>query len=484
MVAPSNTTSRRGSALPAILVVIVLGVVGYFGWTAFVKYREKKDREQEEIRARNREINARNEEKRRVKPDDKPETDAVEKVVEDESKLEMPPEPPKKPEAEILREEEAHRKTVWAQIEEARKKGDAPLWDSFVGVKFGVPDQPFLSARPVKWGTAFEESAGDSVAARGVAFAVYGPNSIKSFGTKPLVWVTPQTRRPYRVEFSRPLVPNSATKHDSETTNLVARIQSNLSNYVEKVHSQFKVELFTPRPCVPGRAGCEFVFPMGTTTWTVGEYDGALRLSVEREDIRKEALAETEALRQRMSSVSADGELLDSRRYPNGGVDPKNYRGVRFRDGTPSSFCGIVFKSAPAENTTIQVPQKGAKGFFLDYRMAKCPPFRGFVYGRADIDSVRGGVYAIHLSSEGGVYGQDDKDYYETVKASLSAHYKVTPSEKKGEGEFPELTYQIGDLTVTFGSDPRGGFFLNAENGVLAALANTPPSATAKPRNR
>ena len=451
MAAPFNTTSRRGSALPAVLVVIILCVVGFFGWKAFESRRAAKRAQEEEYRRKLAERD-------RLLFAGVSETNEVKKAeVVEAPPIELPPEPPKKSEAEILREEEAHRKAVWAQIEEARKKSDAKPLDGFAGIRFG---EPFESGAPVKWGTAFEESAGDSVAARGVAFAVYGPKPTKPFGTKPLVWVTPKERRPYRIEFSRPLAPKSAAKHDPETTNLVAQIQS-----------RFKVEPFTPRPCVPGRAGCEFVFPLGATTVTIGEYDGNLCFSVEREDIRESARAETESLRQDMSVVSADGERLDSKRYPNGGLDLKKYRGLRFKDGTPPSFCGVVFGSAPSENTTVQVPQKGAKGFFLNYRMAKCPPFRGFVYGRADIDSVRGGVYAIRLSSEGGVYGQDDKDYYESVKSSLSEHYKVTPSEKKGEGAFSELTYQIGDLTVTFGPDPRGGFYLDAVNQVLAEMA-------------
>ena len=465
MAAPFNTTSRRGSALPAVLVVIILCVVGFFGWKAFESRRAAKRAQEEEYRRKLAERD-------RLLFAGVSETNEVKKaeVVEAPPPIEVPLEPPKKSEAEILREEEAHRKAVWAQIEEARKKSDAKPLDGFAGIRFG---EPFASGAPVKWGTAFEESAGDSVAARGVAFAVYGPKPTKPFGTKPLVWVTPKERRPYRIEFSRPLAPKSAAKHDPETTNLVAQIQS-----------RFKVEPFTPRPCVPGRAGCEFVFPLGATTVTIGEYDGNLRFSVEREDIRESARAETESLRQDMSVVSADGERLDSKRYPNGGLDLKKYRGLRFKDGTPPSFCGVVFGSAPSENTTVQVPQKGAKGFFLDYRMAKCPPFRGFVYGRADIDPVRNGVYAVHLSSEGGAYGQDDKDYYESVKNSLSQHYKVTPAEKKGEGEFPELAYQVGDLTVTFGPDPRGGFYLHAVNGVLAALASAPPPAAATPRKR
>ena len=465
MAVPSNMTSRRGSALPAVLVVIILCVVGFFGWKAFESRRAAKRAQEEEYRRKLAERD-------RLLFAGVSETNEVKKVevVEAPPPIELPPEPPKKSEAEILREEEAHRKAVWAQIEEARKKSDAKPLDGFAGIRFG---EPFESGAPVKWGTAFEESAGDSVAARGVAFAVYGPKPTKPFGTKPLVWVTPKERRPYRIEFSRPLASKSAAKHDPETTNLVAMIQS-----------RFKAEPFTPRPCVPGRAGCEFVFPLGATTVTIGEYDGNLRFSVEREDIRESARAETESLRQDMSVVSADGERLDSKRYPNGGLDLKKYRGLRFKDGTPPSFCGVVFGSAPSENTTVQVPQKGAKGFFLDYRMAKCPPFRGFVYGRADIDPVRNGVFAVHLSSEGGAYGQDDKDYYESVKNSLSQHYKVTPTEKQGDGMFPELAYQVGDLTVTFGPDPRGGFYLHAVNGVLAALASAPPPAAAKPRKR
>jgi len=142
----------------------------------------------------------------------------------------------------------------------------------------------------------------------------------------------------------------------------------------------------------------------------------------------------------------------------------------------------VVFGSQPAETATVVVPQKGPKGFFLDYGMAKCPPFRGFAYGRADIDSVRGGVYAVHLTSEGGTEGQDDKDYYESVKASLSAHYKAKPIEKPGDGAFPNLIYQVGDVTIVFGPDPRGGFRLFARNEVLTALAHTEPAANTRKR--
>ena len=117
----------------------------------------------------------------------KPKTNAVVQVEEDEPKFDLPPEPPKKTEAEILREEETLRTNVWAQIEAARKKGDATPLPAFAGIQFGKPLAPGatldqVSSKIVKWGTALKEEAGDSVAARGVAFAVYGP---KTSGSAP-----------------------------------------------------------------------------------------------------------------------------------------------------------------------------------------------------------------------------------------------------------------------------------------------------------
>ena len=450
----SNTgPKRRGSPIPVILVLLVLGAGGYFGWKAISNRMAAKRAEEAEYQR----LLA--EQKKRRQYVDEPQTNVVTKVEVKEVQPEPPPEPPKKTEAESLREEEALRKAVWAQIEEARKKSDAQPMGGFAGIRFG---EPIEAGAPVKWGTALEEGDGDSVSSRGVAFAVYGPKLRKPFmslGTSPLVWVTPKTRSPYRIEFSRALAPKG-DRHDPETTNLVAMLQT-----------RFKSEPFAPRPSVPGRAGCEFVFPLGVTTVTVGEYGGQLKFSIERSDLKEQAKSETDTLRREKSVVTEDGAILDSKRYPNRGIDRKKYRGVRLKDETPRAFCGIVFASTPPETARIVIPQKGPKGFFLDYGMAKCRPFRGFSYGRADIDPVRGGVYAVHLASEGGTEGQDDKDYYESVKSSLSGHYKVVPSEKQGAGAFPELTYQIGDLTVAFGPDPRGGFFLNAENRVLSALA-------------
>ena len=63
------------------------------------------------------------------------------------------------------------------------------------------------------------------------------------------------------------------------------------------------------------------------------------------------------------------------------------------------------------------------------------------------------------------------------MKTALSGHYKVEPTEKKGTGELPQLTYKIGELTVTFGPDSRGGFLMRAENDILAELAKQEPAA-------
>lgn len=444
---------RKGSPVPFILVTLLLAAGGYFGWQAFERRQAaKRAREAEYQRLlaeRERLLYADDEEKKPEAP----------KPVVEEKEPERPPEPPKKTEAEILRELETTRKAVMAQVEEARRKSTAKPMGGIAGIRFG---EPVADGAPVEWGTALQDEAGDSVSARGVAFAVYGPKLKKpfmTFGVRPLVWVTPKTRRSYRIEFSRPLKLRPGVVHDGETTNLVAMLQE-----------RFKCEAFAPRPSVPDRAGCEFIFPMGPTTVTVAETGGALRFSIEREDLKTEALTETEALRQEKRDVSEDGKALDSTRYPHGPIDRKKYRGVRLKDETPRAFCGIVFASSPAETAQVVTPQKGPKGFYLNYQMAKCRPFRGFKYGKADIDSVRGGVYALTLNSEGGTDGQDDRDYFESVKAALAEHYKVTPAERKTGGEFPELTFRIGDLVVVFGPDPRGGFILRAENEVLAAL--------------
>lgn len=456
---------RKGSVIPVILVLAIVGVVGFFGWKEFDKrqkakrareaeyYRllaEKEAREKAEAEAANK------------KPEEKkPEVAAV---VEEKK---PGPVVKKKSAMEIWQEREAIRKDVLAKIAEARKKPDARPLNGFAGIRF---NEPLKDGSAVRWGTVLDNDAGDSVAKRGASFAVYGPTLKKPFmtlGSNPLVWVTPKTRRPYRIEFTRPLALKPGMLHEAETTNVVAFLSA-----------RFKSDPFVTLPLDPEVKGCEYIYPMGPATVRVAEDGDMLTFSVEREDVRAEALAESEELRTAGKGVAEeDGKALDSKRYPHRPVDTRKYPGVKFKEETPRSFCGIVFASPPPESATVVVPQQGPKGFFLDYEWAKCRPFRGFSRGRADIDSWRGGVYGVTLFSEGGYGGLDDREYYESVKTALSGHYKVEPTEKKGEGELPQLTYKIGELTVTFGPDSRGGFLLRAENDILAELAKQEPAA-------
>ncbi len=455
----SNTgpKQRRGSPIPFLLALAFLGAAGYFGWREYDKRSKARAAREAEYYRQLAEKEAREKAEAEAAARAKePKQKAVE-VVEEKK----PKGPPKKSAMEIWQARETVRKEVLAKIAEARKTPPEKPLNGFAGIRF---DEPLKDGSAVRWGTVLDGDAGASVAARGAAFAVYGPTLKKPFmtlGTNPLVWVTPKTRQPYRIEFSRPLKPKTGELHEAETTNLVAFLAK-----------RFKVEPFVPLPIDPEVKGCEYVFPMGNATVSVAESDDRLIFSVEREDIRDAALKESEALRAAEKQVAEeDGKALDSKRYPRRPIDKKQYFGVKLKDETPRSFCGIVFASTPPENAKIIVPMEGPKGFFLDYEMAKCRPFRGFSRGRADIDSERGGIYAVTLFSAGGTEGLDDREYFESVRAALSGHYKVEPTEKKGEGEFPQLTYRVGELTITFGSDPRGGFLMRAENEVLAKMA-------------
>ncbi len=456
----SNTgpRQRKGSPIPILLALAFLGAAGYFGWKEYDKRSKARAAREAEYYRQLAEKEAREKaeaEAAAKAKDQKPKTKT--EVVEEKR-----PEPVKKKSAlEIWQARETVRKEVLAKIAEARKTPPEKPLNGFAGIRF---DEPLKDGSAVRWGTVLDGDAGGSVATRGAAFAVYGPTLKKPFmtlGTNPLVWVTPKTRQPYRIEFVRPLKPKAGELHEAETTNLVAFLAK-----------RFKVEPFIPLPIDPEVKGCEYVFPMGNATVSVAEVDDRLVFSVEREDIRDAALKESEALRAVEKQVAEeDGKALDSKRYPRRPIDKKQYFGVKLKDETPRSFCGIVFASTPPENAKIIVPMEGPKGFFLDYEMAKCRPFRGFSRGRADIDSERGGIYAVTLFSAGGTEGLDDKEYFESVRAALSGHYKVEPTEKKGEGEFPQLTYRVGELIITFGPDPRGGFLMRAENEVLAKMA-------------
>lgn len=472
----SNTAPARNrtSPLPIIVVLLVVGGAGYGIWHVVSAYRAKEAARREEVRKHNERVRAEREAKARAEREarERAEREAAERNRQKppEEVVVEKPKAPEKSETEILLEDAKARAEMLAKIAEERKKPVAKALNGFGGVRFGEPLAK--SGAPVKWGTVLD--AGDSVAARGAAFAVKGPRLDKplfSLGATPLVWVTPKTRKPYRIEFGRPMALKDGAKHDPETTNLVAFISQ-----------RYGCAPFVLGPNRPERKGCEYVFPIGAGTITIVERGSDLTFSLEREDLKQEALAEAETLRKEEMEVSeADDKALDSTRYPHPEIDRRKYPGVRLKDETPRAFCGIVFASAPPESAKLIIPQKGDRGFFLDYARTKCRPFRGFTRGRADVDPYRGGVFAVRLFSEGGEDGLNDREYYESVKAALSRHYKVEPKEKKGELDLPELTFTVGDLDIVFGPDVRGGFYLNAKNQVLAQMAATDPSESARP---
>ena len=471
------TPRERGSILPFLILALVVGAAAFFGWREYdrrQKARLARQAEYERLLAE-QEARAREAEAARA-------AGRTNVVVAVTNTVAAPKAVVKKTALDVWTEREATRKTVLAQVAEARKKPDARPLNGFAGIRFGEPLKADEGAA-VRWGTVLDEDAGGSVATRGAAFAVYGPTLKKPFmslGARPLVWVTPKTHRPYRIEFARALRHNlkatapakegtaataPALPQDAETTNLIAFLST-----------RFKATPFTTRAPAVDAPGCEYVFPLASSTIVVAEDDGRLVFSVEREDIRAEAVKEAEALRAEEKPVAeADGKALASKRYPHRPIDRAAYRGVKFQDVTPRSFCGVVFAAPPPEGVAVVVPQKGPKGFFLDYEWAKCAPFRGFSRGRADIDSKRGGVYALTLFSAGGEGGLDDKDYFDSVRAALTAHFKVEPKaaiQKADAAALPApLVYLVGDLEITFAPDPRGGFTLRAENKVLADLA-------------
>lgn len=470
-----NTLSNKPhgkSGIPFVLVLLFLALMGgggYFGWKTYVDGKaarreaerqallEKQRLAAEEAKRKAEEAEAKKKAEEEAKR--KAEEEARRKAAEEEARRRAAIKTPQ----QLWLEELAAKKAVLAKIDEARKSSTIEPLKKIGGIAFDEP----LTGEPVRWGPILD--SGDSVDARGATFAVFGPKRTKPFMTldpTPLVWVTPKTRRPYRIEFSRKLALKNDAVHDPETTNIVVKLRDSL-----------KSKAFATLPYYPSRRGCEFVFPVRQSTVTVGEYGDTLRMVVEREDMKAEAKAESDALRKDALAAETDDKAkpLDSKRYPMGAF--ARYPKFKPSPATPEAFCGIVFGKQAKPLTPIVTPQNGPKHFFLDYRRAKCPAFRGFDQGRADVDPHRGGVYAIHLMSEGGVDGLDDGEYFDAVRKALSRRYKVEPVEKKNALPFPELTYRVGDLAISFGPEPHGGFHLKAEHVILAEFASKPPAA-------
>jgi len=450
----------KGSPLPFIIVVLLIGVGGYFGWQMYQRHRS-----------------ARMEYKRRIvqqptKTAKATKTVPTNTVVEVEQEPVEAPKPREKTPEEILAEEIAARKAVLAEIAETRKNPNAKPLTRFGGIVFGEP----LKGEPVRWGTVLDEDSGLSLETRGATYSVWGPQlkkPILTFGMQPLVWVTPKTRKAYGVEFSRPLKLKPGAKHDPETEKTL--------DFLKKQPIFKDCKVFTTVPQRPDRAGCEYVMPLGSSTVTVGEYGNELRFSVEQGDVKQTAKTEADAVREEKRADLGADKALDSKRFPHG--DEGRYPRMKFKDGTPPSFCGVRFGHVAAASATLVNTSKGEKGFYLNYHKGKCPVFRGFDSGIADTDRYRGGVFAVRLYSPGGTEGLDDGDYYQNVRQTLERHYQVRPTEKPAEGlPFPHLTYIVGDVTITFGPEANGGFYLNARHEVLTALAAEAPGEKKKSR--
>ena len=364
-------------------------------------------------------------------------------------------------------EAQAVHKAALDKVAAERKNPEVKPLHALKGFRFGTVQEGV----PSVWGPILD--GGESVDDCGMTYAVYGNEVAKPIGTlgkSPLLWVTPKTKRIFRVEFFRDLVLAKKSRHDAETDSLV-----------EMMKKAIKRDPVVTRAADPALFGAEYVFPASDTTVRIGEYGDKLKMIAEHEGLRQEAKAEADELRKAKVEDASDDNLLVASDYPQGPA--ANYKGLisRFQEGTPKSFCGLNFGRLPPESATIVNPKNGEKGFFLDYGRAKCPAFKGFTVGKADIDRYRGGLFAVTLyNSEGGQDGLDDAAYFKSVREALDRQYLVKPEELPGTKEFPVLAYQKGNVRIEFGPDKNGGFRLRAENQVLADIAKIAPTSRGK----
>ena len=488
---PLSNRSRGGGGSVAVklLFVALLGGAGFFGWKQFKAYKARprpvpppavkpvvvEEPPPEPVKVAPKKVRQKPVRKRPLTDEE-----LIQQAEEEERRkkaLENDPAELERRRQEALRlqqeaeararkrfeDAETVRKDAEAQIEAVRKDPAAKALPGLKGIRFGAVQEGV----PSVWGPILD---GDSVEKSGVTYAVYGSEVAKPIGTlgaRPLVWVTPKTHRVFRIEFFRDIVFTPKSRHDAETPALV-----------EMMKKALKRDPIVPHGSSPDLPGAEYVFPAGETTLRVGEYGCELKVVVEHEGLRREAKAEADQLRTAKMADTSEDDLLVSTRYPQGPA--VSYKGLisRFREGTPKSFCGITFGRTPPEWATIVNPKNGEKGFFLDYGRAKCPAFKGFTVGKADIDRHRGAVFAVTLyNSEGGQEGLDDAEYFKSVRDALDRQYLVKPEEKKGTREFPELVYRKGDVSITFGPDRNGGFRLRGENHVLADIAKIAPGS-------
>jgi hypothetical protein len=447
----SNSSSGGGGGSTTIIIILALVIVGVGGFFALKKLFPSKPKVQEVIDL----------------PVIKELPSDGGKKKEEPKKVEEPPvvEEKKVSKQELLKkkydETMASRKEAYGKIAQARDEEGSKALPGLKGIKFGEVEKGV----PSVWGPILP---GDSIEKCGVTYAVYGKAVSKPLGTlgkTPLIWVTPKTKRVFRIEFFRPLKKDKKTGHDPETASLSAMMAKILKRDPIVTHNS-----------EPGLPGVEYVFPSAQTTVKVGEYGDMLKVFVEHEGLRVEAKNESDVFRAEMVADVSQDKLLESTRYPQGEFG--KYRGVkvRFAKGTPTSFCGVTFGKTAPEWAAKVYPKNGEKMFYLNYTRAKCKAFKGFDVGKAKVDPYRGGVYEVTLyNSQDGLEGLDDESYYKSIRGALDRHYGVKPVEKPGKGKYPELVYTIGDVSVVFGPDLNGGFRLGAVNKVLAEIAKTKP---------
>ena len=371
------------------------------------------------------------------------ETNVVEEVEEEK---------PKKTVLQLKAETDAAQKALDQEIAKART-ADAKSLPAFAGIRFGnVIDGPAISLERLP----DCEKHGDD----GLCCQMFGPKLPKAFnrfGTQPTVYVTPKTHKVFRIEFSRPIERAAKWKLNPDTTNLV----QDLTVKLKRTPFSLDVAKFP-------LANHEFVFPLGETTLTVGEYGGTqLKLIVEHAGIRASAAAETEAVRKESRGESANLSALTSDKYPNGGM--VKFGRVRMKKGTPKAFCGIVFGSLPPYSARIITPPSStaAHCFYVDYRTTKCKPFMNFIHGKAELSGINGAVTAVSLFCNEPDNGLTDAEHFEKARQAIEHKFKTKPTAEEGDGPVKKLTYSVGSLEITLGPDPQSGFYLKAVNTTL-----------------
>ena len=370
------------------------------------------------------------------------ETNVVEAPVE-------PPPPPVKTVVELKAEADEAQRALDLEIARARTTSGKTLM-SFAGIRFG--DEASASAISLE-GLPSDGGASED----GLCHRLLGPKQGKALcglDVQPVLFATPKTHRVFRIEFGRTIERRTGWAVSPVTTNLVEMLAGRMKR------RPFALDL-AKYPLGERR----YVFLAGETTVTVCECGGErLKLVVEHGGLRQAAKDETAGFRKESLDSPVDTKALTADTYPNSGM--VKFGRVRTKNGTPKAFCGIVFGSLPPYSAKMAAPASSAdpKGFFIDYRKAKCRPFMNFDHGRAEVSAINGAVIAVTLYSNGPEDGMTAEDYLAKARGALERKFKAKPARTSGEGALQEVSYSVGSMEISLGPDPCGGFFLKAVN--------------------